>query len=135
MQILRFIFLQRNWAADREPLSRQISRLARGVQADEDDAEEAKEQRQKKGEEKEKRTLRTKLSKTHKLLLLIFPEGNLVSKLSRPVSKKFADKMGYQDPTNLLLPRSTGLFFSLRALAAEIDDLYLLVSVGKDDRS
>ncbi|KXN89840.1 hypothetical protein AN958_04844 [Leucoagaricus sp. SymC.cos] len=52
--------------------------------------------------------------------------GTLVSKDTRPVSKKFADKMGIPDMKNILLPRSTGLHYSLRSLAPRVPDLKLL---------
>lgn len=61
-----------------------------------------------------------------KLLLLIFPEGTLVSPLTKPASKRYAEKTGIEDCRNMLLPRSTGLLFALRSLAADIDDLKLV---------
>jgi 1-acyl-sn-glycerol-3-phosphate acyltransferase len=62
-----------------------------------------------------------------KLLLLIFPEGTLVSKLTRPKSAAFAEKEGIEDLKNLLLPRSTGLWTCLRGLR-DVEDLELVVS-------
>ncbi|KAF7310681.1 Lysocardiolipin acyltransferase [Mycena chlorophos] len=50
----------------------------------------------------------------------------LVSKNTRPISKKFADKQGISDMTNILLPRSTGLHYSLRSLSPRIPDLKLI---------
>ncbi|EPQ30390.1 uncharacterized protein PFL1_01916 [Pseudozyma flocculosa PF-1] len=100
MQFFRFIFLARNWAADQGPLAQQLEEVA-AHRIDETEA-------------------------TKKLLLLIFPEGTLVSPNTRPLSKKYADKMGYEDLENLLLPRSTGLFFCLRTLGREVDDLWLV---------
>jgi len=60
------------------------------------------------------------------LCYILYPEGTLVSKDTRPISKKFADKTGISDMTNLLLPRSLGLHYSLRSLVPRIPDLSLL---------
>lgn len=59
-------------------------------------------------------------------LLSTVPEGTLVSRLTRPVSAKFAEKMGIPDGVYTLLPRSTGLLFCLRSLAPLVPDLQLL---------
>nr|GAT49781.1 lysocardiolipin acyltransferase [Mycena chlorophos] len=59
-------------------------------------------------------------------VFFIYPEGTLVSKNTRPISKKFADKQGISDMTNILLPRSTGLHYSLRSLSPRIPDLKLI---------
>jgi 1-acyl-sn-glycerol-3-phosphate acyltransferase len=65
MQFFDFIFLARSWAADKLQLSRHLSRIGRMAE------------------------------KTDKpLTLILYPEGTLVSKDTRPISKKFADKMG-----------------------------------------
>lgn len=65
MQIYHFIFLARSWASDRLLLSEKLSRLAARAQL-----------------------LSTPIA------LMIFPEGTLVSKDTRPISKKFAEKTG-----------------------------------------
>jgi hypothetical protein len=57
---------------------------------------------------------------------MLYPEGTLVSKDTRPRSKKYAEKMGITDMKHILLPRSTGLLYSLRSLAPRIPDLRLL---------
>ncbi|PWN36298.1 uncharacterized protein FA14DRAFT_53918 [Meira miltonrushii] len=106
MQFYRFIFLQRKWESDKAYLARHLSYLAHLAS--------------------DKKSDDAASGSASKLLLLIFPEGTLVSPLTRPVSKKFADKSGIEDCTNLLLPRSTGLLFSLRSLAADIKDLKLV---------
>ncbi|KAG8807189.1 hypothetical protein FRC17_004602, partial [Serendipita sp. 399] len=59
------------------------------------------------------------------LNFLIFPEGTLVSKLTVPPSRKYADKMNLKHPNHTLLPRSTGLHHSLLALS-QIPSLYLM---------
>ncbi|GAA5985407.1 hypothetical protein JCM11641_000147 [Rhodosporidiobolus odoratus] len=51
---------------------------------------------------------------------LLFPEGTLYSVLTRPKSAKYAESLGIPNATNVLLPRSAGLFFSLRCLLALI---------------
>ncbi|KAF8313848.1 acyltransferase-domain-containing protein, partial [Clavulina sp. PMI_390] len=102
MQFFRFIFLARNWAKDKGPLGEHIVDVAREAQAADS-----------------------------KLALMIFPEGTLVSKDTRPLSKKYADKVGISDMQHTLLPRSTGLHYILRAMAPSIPDLQLLdLTVG-----
>lgn len=65
MQFFDFIFLARSWAADKIPLGAQLTRMGEDAQAKDDP-----------------------------LSLVLFPEGTLVSKDTRPLSKKFADKEG-----------------------------------------
>ncbi|KAG8903315.1 hypothetical protein FRB99_003447 [Tulasnella sp. 403] len=102
MQFFDFIFLARSWSADRLPLGNHLKRIGTLTQANQDP-----------------------------LTLLIFPEGTLVSNDTRPLSKKYADKMGIEDMTNCLLPRSTGLLFALRSLVPYVPSLHLLdVTVG-----
>ena len=66
MQIFRFIFLARSWAYDRLYLSAQLSKLGRKAQ-----------------------------QQDNPFALIIYPEGTLVSSDTRPVSKKYAEKMGF----------------------------------------
>lgn len=66
MQIFRFIFLARSWASDRLYLAATLAKLGRKAQRREDP-----------------------------FALIIYPEGTLVSVETRPVSKKYADKMGF----------------------------------------
>ncbi|KAF9015357.1 acyltransferase-domain-containing protein [Cyathus striatus] len=97
MQFFNFIFLARSWASDRVQLARQLASLGKEA-------------------EKENRPL----------CFLLYPEGTLVSKDTRPISKKFADKMGISDMKNILLPRSTGLHYSLRSLAPRVPKLHMI---------
>ncbi|KAF8349893.1 acyltransferase-domain-containing protein [Amanita rubescens] len=97
MQFFDFIFLARSWASDKHTLASRLAVL--GAAAERKDSP---------------------------LCYILYPEGTLVSKDTRPISKKFADKIGISDMTNLLLPRSLGLHYSLRSLAPHIPDLSLL---------
>ncbi|KAI0778024.1 acyltransferase-domain-containing protein [Trametes elegans] len=97
MQFYNFIFLARSWASDKLHLSKSLSWLAR--RAEKEDSP---------------------------LTFLLYPEGTLISKDTRPISKKYADKLGIPDMTHTLLPRSTGLHYSLRSLAPRIPNLHLL---------
>jgi len=97
MQIYNFIFLARSWASDRLYLSAQLSWL--GQRAEEKDTP---------------------------LTLIIYPEGTLVSPNTRPISKKFAENVGIPDMVHTLLPRSTGLHYSLRSLVHGIPKLKLI---------
>ncbi|KAG8880142.1 hypothetical protein FRB98_005314 [Tulasnella sp. 332] len=102
MQFFEFIFLARSWASDRLILEKELTRTGENVQR-----------------------------RKEPLFLMIFPEGTLVSKDTRPLSKKYADKVGIEDMTHTLLPRSTGLLFSLRTLSPYIPSLHLLdVTIG-----
>ena len=65
MQFYNFIFLARSWASDRLQLSRGLSWLAR--RAEKEDSP---------------------------FTFILYPEGTLVSKDTRPISKKYADKLG-----------------------------------------
>ena len=65
MQFFNFIFLARSWASDRLQLSRSLSWLAHRAEKEESP-----------------------------LTFMLYPEGTLVSPNTRPVSKKYADKMG-----------------------------------------
>lgn len=118
MQIFNFIFLKaKGWELDSTPTGIQLDGLA-------------------------KRAMKTTDEERKKLSLLVYPEGTLVSKLTRPGSLRFAERKGIvrispspsrtcklircerqqPDLQNLLLPRSTGTLFSLRALASKIPD-------------
>jgi len=97
MQLYNFIFLTRSWASDRAHLAAHLSDL--GKQAEEED---------------------------NPFCFLLYPEGTLVSENTRPISRKFADKSGISDLDNILLPRSTGLHYSLRSLAPRMPDLKLV---------
>lgn len=65
MQFFKFIFLARSWASDRQQLASALASL---------------------GSEAER--------EGNPLCFLVYPEGTLVSPNTRPISKKFADKMG-----------------------------------------
>lgn len=119
MQFFNFIFLARSWASDRHYLVKELASIGR--QAEQNDTP---------------------------LAFILYPEGTLVSKDTRPLSKKYADKMGIvsaatlylpcsgaqlirrlfhkPDMTHTLLPRSTGLLYSLRALSPRIPSLQLI---------
>jgi len=65
MQMFRFIFLARSWASDRLQLSSKLAKLGR------------------KAEKEDK-----------PFTFILFPEGTLVSKDTRPISRKYAAKLG-----------------------------------------
>ncbi|KAI0702491.1 acyltransferase-domain-containing protein [Cytidiella melzeri] len=97
MQFFDFIFLSRSWASDRLHLANSLGRLGQNAE-----------------------------SKDTPLTFILYPEGTLVSKDTRPISKKYADKIGISDMRHCLLPRSTGLHYSLRSLAPRIPSLQLI---------
>ncbi|KAK0520545.1 hypothetical protein OC834_006996 [Tilletia horrida] len=115
MQFYNFIFMHRKWDEDKKNLSDQLAILA----------EKSKPYSSHTSVASSVDAARREGS-PNKLLFLIFPEGTLVSEESRPGSKKYADKIGQPDCRNMVLPRSTGLFFCLRTLAADIADLKLI---------
>jgi hypothetical protein len=77
MQFFRFIFLARSWASDSLYLVKQLSLL--GKRAQDHDTP---------------------------LTFILYPEGTLVSPDTRPVSKKFADKLGIVSSISLLITSS-----------------------------
>lgn len=97
MQFYNFIFLARSWASDRLYLANRLAWL--GKRAQEQDIP---------------------------LTFILYPEGTLVSPDTRPISKKYADKLGIPDMAHTLMPRSTGLHHSLRALAPRISNLKVI---------
>lgn len=97
MQFFNFVFLKRSWASDRLQLASDLASLGKAA-------------------EREHRPF----------AFLVYPEGTLVSKDTRPLSKKFSEKVGVEDLRHTLLPRSTGLHYSLRSLSPRIPKLKLL---------
>ncbi|KAJ3062550.1 hypothetical protein HDU98_001566 [Podochytrium sp. JEL0797] len=62
---------------------------------------------------------------TNPLWLLIFPEGTLNTPGNIEKSKAFAKKMNINShPNHCILPKSTGLFFSLQTLSPCVTDLF-----------
>lgn len=122
MQIFRFIFMHRNWAADQKNLGLQLKKLG----------------------ERASRSMKPfvllicacipihiRKEEEKVLTFAIVPEGTLVSPLTRPPSAAYAKKMDIPDCRNCLLPRSTGLLFCLRSLSPRVPTLRLLdVTIG-----
>jgi len=69
MQFFKFIFLARSWASDRQQLAVDLASLGREAERE-----------------------------GKPLCFILYPEGTLVSKDTRPISKKYADKMGIVSP-------------------------------------
>lgn len=65
MQFFNFIFLARSWAADRSYLASRLAWLGRRAE-----------------------------EKDTPLTFILYPEGTLVASDTRPISKKYADKLG-----------------------------------------
>lgn len=66
-----------------------------------------------------------KLNKaTLPMWLLIFPEGTNLAKSTRERSAKWAKKNGIEDMRHTLLPRSTGLRFSLQQMRETVKYVY-----------
>ncbi|GAA5870579.1 hypothetical protein JCM8547_002052 [Rhodosporidiobolus lusitaniae] len=71
------------------------------------------------------RTAQNTIKRSQAYQLLLFPEGTLYSSLTRPKSAAYAKTLGIPDATNILLPRSAGLLFSLRLLTPLFPSLTL----------
>jgi lysocardiolipin and lysophospholipid acyltransferase len=56
--------------------------------------------------------------------LLLFPEGTNLSANTRSKSTAWAEKQGYKDFEQTLVPRSTGSFFCLNELKGTVDYVY-----------
>ncbi len=130
MQFFRFIFLRRNWDADRDALGKSLAYAAERSQTRSSRAGAGADKKRDDNDDDAADAAQAASSRAapNKLLLLIFPEGTTFTERTVPRSAKFAEKMGYEKTRNVVLPRYMGLLFSLRALAADIDDLYLVVS-------
>ncbi|KZT41410.1 hypothetical protein SISSUDRAFT_981995 [Sistotremastrum suecicum HHB10207 ss-3] len=97
MQWFRFVFLARSWATDSKYFVKKLAEVADYAEKYDDP-----------------------------LFFMLYPEGTLVSKDTRPISKKWADKTGIEDMQHMLLPRATGLQWTLRSLAPRVSGLKLL---------
>ncbi|KAH9937532.1 uncharacterized protein B0H18DRAFT_971080 [Fomitopsis serialis] len=91
MRFFNFIFLKRSWASDRLHLSSSLSWLGRRAE-----------------------------TQDSPLTFILYPEGTLVSKDTKPLSKKFADKIGISS-ASVDRPH-----YSLRSLAPRIPSLQLI---------
>ncbi|KAL5119104.1 hypothetical protein ACEQ8H_003028 [Pleosporales sp. CAS-2024a] len=101
MMFYGFIFLSRKWATDKERFRYRLKKLSSSHSGS--------------------------LSGTSGLdpmWLLIFPEGTNLSDNGRVASKNWADKNKMPDLRHTLLPRSTGLHFSLQELHGTVEYLY-----------
>lgn len=107
MQFFRFIFMHRSWAADREHLTRSLTRLARQAAGG-----------------------------PLWLLIFpegtivsdneVRPTSTRDKLTQRAKSAKYAAREGIRDLHGVLHPRSTGLLFALRTLLPSIPDLQLM---------
>jgi 1-acyl-sn-glycerol-3-phosphate acyltransferase len=71
MQFFNFIFLARSWASDRLQLASDLTRLGRAAE-----------------------------DEHRPFCFLLYPEGTLISRDTKPISKKFADKIGVVSRVN-----------------------------------
>ena len=105
MQIFDFLFLARSWAHDKVYLARKLAGIGRRAERSDDP-----------------------------LALFIFPEGTLVSSQTRPLSKKYADKMGIVRAYSFAKSRPTDRFpagrYATHAVAAFYWATLLSSSIG-----
>ena len=100
MQFYSFVFMSRKWNVDKPRMSHRLRKL--------------------------KKTHRSPDGKGQldPMWLLIFPEGTNLSANQRDKSTAWAEKSGMKDVRHLLLPRSTGLQFSLQELYGTVEYIY-----------
>ena len=101
MMFYGFIFMARKWASDKPRLEHRLQTL--------------------------KSSHAGPMSGSQKfdpMWLLLFPEGTNLSANTRKSSKAWAEKQGIPDLQFQLLPRSTGLYFSLQQLKGTVDWVY-----------
>ncbi|KAH6622437.1 acyltransferase-domain-containing protein [Boeremia exigua] len=103
MMLYRFIFLSRRWAVDKARLATRLETLS--------------------APHPESASPENPAGRDP-MWLLLFPEGTNLSNNGRAASAKWAAKSGVPDLKHLLLPRSTGLGFSLAALRPSVSHLY-----------
>ncbi|QLL32145.1 hypothetical protein HG536_0C03130 [Torulaspora globosa] len=136
MRNFKFIFLSRKWAQDKIILhnslgvidanSRGVGPLsgARPIRVDDDG-------------EMYWDVNKTDDSKAWPYCLLLFPEGTNLSATTRRKSASFAEKVGRQPFSHVLLPHSTGLRSSLILLRASVEVVYDITigysGVGRSD--
>lgn len=77
MQIFRFVFLARSWAEDRLVLTSELAQLGRKAEVED-----------------------------NPIAFIIYPEGTLVSRDTRPISTKYAEKLGIVSSIQIQLPLS-----------------------------
>lgn len=104
MQLYGFIFMARKWATDQQRMRYRLQKL--------------------KTRHSEPMSGQSGKSQLDPMWLLIFPEGTNLSANTRSQSEKFAEKSGQEKLKHQLLPRSTGLQFSLQELKGSVDYLY-----------
>ncbi|KAL2912156.1 hypothetical protein HK105_208357 [Polyrhizophydium stewartii] len=78
---------------------------------------------------KDKQTLTSNLARARDdkmpLWLLIFPEGTVITDDTKAKSRAYAKKADLpDDPTHVLIPKSTGLLNSLRVMGSDVEYLY-----------
>ena len=101
MMFFGFIFMSRNWTADKPRLEHRLQKLNlrhAGPMSGSPGYDPA--------------------------WLLIYPEGTNLSPNTRKGSVKWAEKQGIPDMKHLLLPRSTGLFFCLQQMKGTTNWVY-----------
>ncbi|GFF60499.1 acyltransferase [Aspergillus udagawae] len=90
MKLYGFIFLARKWEVDK-------SRLESGL----------------------KRLIAHSHLRPNPMWLIIFPEGTVLTPSSKNRSDNYARRIGFRPLRNVLLPRSTGLFYCLKRLKSQ----------------
>ncbi|KAJ4504133.1 hypothetical protein HRR83_008626 [Exophiala dermatitidis] len=101
MMFYGFIFMARKWAADKPRLQHRLEKLKTRHSGPMSGS-----------------------AGLDPMWLLIFPEGTNLSRNTKKVSSRWAEKQGIPDTRHVLLPRSTGLFFCLQQLQGTVDWVY-----------
>ncbi|EDO17461.1 hypothetical protein Kpol_1037p58 [Vanderwaltozyma polyspora DSM 70294] len=125
MKNYRFIFLCRKWAVDRLVMNNQLGEIDADARGCGIVSGSSPKEINEEGEESWDTSIigdRTNVKWPYSVIL--FPEGTNMSVATRQKSKEFAAKVNRKPYENVLLPRSTGLRFTLQKLSTSIDVVY-----------
>jgi len=121
MKNYEFIFLSRKWESDKLVMGNQLAAIDANARGKGEAAGREPKQIDNnkdvwpKGEDK---------LKTWPYSLLIFPEGTNLSSNTKKKTLAYAEKVGREPFKHLLLPRTTGLRYSLLKLKDTVDEIY-----------
>lgn len=116
-----FIFLSRKWATDKITMGNQLAAIDANARGKGNVAGKSPD---KIGDEKDVWPQGQDKSRTWPYSLLIFPEGTNLSANTRGKTLIYAEKVGRPPFKHLLLPRTTGLRYSLLKLKNTVDEVY-----------
>lgn len=120
----KFIFLSRRWASDKLIMNNQLGEVDADARGEGLLAGKGPISIDINGEKNWDTTMTDENNIQWPYNLILFPEGTNLSKNTREKSAEYAAKINMQPYKNLILPRTTGLRFTLQKLRTSIDSVY-----------